>query len=210
MKELFAEYRRRVADDFEVGLRIPYLGLKEARPTQINTLAGAPFFFTTEDVRNENSLGDLTFLVARAWNRPGLSRRLGLEIEAATARGSIPDTHPHRRPSAPVFAGPDRGDRRSGHHQPSVGSPGHPSPVQRGRSRPCLIRVRSPSTSGGEGGVVGYVLDFLPMALATGVGAEVQRPLATVVIGGITTCTLLTLFVLPILYEMIGGHDTKL
>ncbi len=91
-KELFAEYRRRVAHDFEVGLRVPYLGLKEARPTRINTLAGAPFFFTTEDVRNENGLGDLTFLVARAWNRPGLSRRLGLEIETDTARGSIPDT----------------------------------------------------------------------------------------------------------------------
>src|SRR4029078_959387 len=38
---------------------------------------------------------------------------------------------------------------------------------------------------------------FLPMALATGAGAEVQRPLATVVIGGILFLTLLTLFVLP-------------
>jgi len=43
---------------------------------------------------------------------------------------------------------------------------------------------------------------FLPMALSTGVGAEVQRPLATVVIGGMTTSTLLTLFVLPILYAL--------
>lgn len=41
---------------------------------------------------------------------------------------------------------------------------------------------------------------FLPMALSTGVGAEVQRPLATVVIGGILSATLLTLMVLPILY----------
>jgi cobalt-zinc-cadmium resistance protein CzcA len=41
---------------------------------------------------------------------------------------------------------------------------------------------------------------FLPMALNTGVGAEVQRPLATVVIGGIVTDTLLTLVVLPALY----------
>ncbi|MCX7867864.1 MAG: efflux RND transporter permease subunit, partial [Limisphaera sp.] len=41
---------------------------------------------------------------------------------------------------------------------------------------------------------------FLPMALNTGVGAEVQRPLATVVIGGILTNTLLTLLVLPVLY----------
>jgi cobalt-zinc-cadmium resistance protein CzcA len=45
---------------------------------------------------------------------------------------------------------------------------------------------------------------FIPMAISTGVGAEVQRPLATVVIGGITTCTLLTLFVLPTLYLTLG------
>ena len=41
---------------------------------------------------------------------------------------------------------------------------------------------------------------FIPMAISTGVGAEVQRPLATVVIVGVLTSTLLTLFVLPILY----------
>lgn len=41
---------------------------------------------------------------------------------------------------------------------------------------------------------------FLPMALNVGVGAEVQRPLATVVIGGIVSSTLLTLLVLPALY----------
>jgi cobalt-zinc-cadmium resistance protein CzcA len=40
-------------------------------------------------------------------------------------------------------------------------------------------------------------LGFVPMALATGTGAEVQRPLATVVIGGLITCTALTLLVLP-------------
>ncbi len=44
---------------------------------------------------------------------------------------------------------------------------------------------------------------FLPMALSTGVGAEVQRPLATVVVGGVLTSTLLTLFVLPILYLIV-------
>ncbi|MEZ6138920.1 MAG: efflux RND transporter permease subunit, partial [Pirellulaceae bacterium] len=41
---------------------------------------------------------------------------------------------------------------------------------------------------------------FIPMAISTGVGAEVQRPLATVVIAGVTTSTLLTLLVLPLLY----------
>lgn len=44
-------------------------------------------------------------------------------------------------------------------------------------------------------------IGFLPMALATGAGAEVQRPLATVVIGGLVTATLLTLFVLPVIYS---------
>jgi cobalt-zinc-cadmium resistance protein CzcA len=44
---------------------------------------------------------------------------------------------------------------------------------------------------------------FVPMALATGSGAEVQRPLATVVIGGLVTSTLLTLFVLPTLYSFV-------
>ena len=44
-------------------------------------------------------------------------------------------------------------------------------------------------------------IGFLPMALSQGAGAEVQRPLATVVIGGIVTSTLLTLVVLPTLYE---------
>jgi cobalt-zinc-cadmium resistance protein CzcA len=44
---------------------------------------------------------------------------------------------------------------------------------------------------------------FIPMAVAQGAGAEIQRPLATVVIGGIVTSTLLTLIVLPTLYEVI-------
>ena len=47
-------------------------------------------------------------------------------------------------------------------------------------------------------------LGFVPMALNTGIGAEVQRPLATVVIGGIISSTLLTLFVLPVLYAWLG------
>src|SRR5690606_4901687 len=46
-------------------------------------------------------------------------------------------------------------------------------------------------------------IGFVPMALSQGAGAEVQRPLATVVIGGIVTSTLLTLVVLPTLYDMM-------
>jgi len=50
-------------------------------------------------------------------------------------------------------------------------------------------------------------LGFVPMALNTGVGAEVQRPLATVVIGGVVTSTLATLVVLPVLYRTFGGSS---
>ena len=50
-------------------------------------------------------------------------------------------------------------------------------------------------------------LGFVPMALNTGIGSEVQRPLATVVIGGILSSTLLTLFVLPSLYRMLHRTD---
>ncbi|AMO99739.1 cobalt-zinc-cadmium resistance protein CzcA [Collimonas arenae] len=50
-------------------------------------------------------------------------------------------------------------------------------------------------------------LGFVPMALATGTGAEVQRPLATVVIGGILSSTILTLLVLPILYQLFHRRD---
>jgi heavy metal efflux system protein len=50
-------------------------------------------------------------------------------------------------------------------------------------------------------------LGFVPMAIATGVGAEVQRPLATVVIGGLVTCTLATLLALPTLYLRFGGKS---
>jgi cobalt-zinc-cadmium resistance protein CzcA len=49
-------------------------------------------------------------------------------------------------------------------------------------------------------------LGFVPMAFNTGVGAEVQRPLATVVIGGIASSTLLTLLVLPALYRLVHGR----
>jgi cobalt-zinc-cadmium resistance protein CzcA len=48
-------------------------------------------------------------------------------------------------------------------------------------------------------------LGFLPMAVSGGMGAEVQRPLASVVIGGVISSTLLTLLVLPVLYKLFGG-----
>ena len=52
---------------------------------------------------------------------------------------------------------------------------------------------------------------FIPMALSTSTGAEVQRPLASVVIGGLFTSTVLTLFLLPVLYDWVfqGRHDAE-
>jgi cobalt-zinc-cadmium resistance protein CzcA len=46
-------------------------------------------------------------------------------------------------------------------------------------------------------------LGLIPAALARGIGSDVQRPLATVVVGGLVSATLLTLLVLPVLYEVI-------
>jgi len=50
-------------------------------------------------------------------------------------------------------------------------------------------------------------LGFIPMALNTGIGSEVQRPLATVVIGGVISSTILTLFVLPALFRILHSND---
>ena len=52
-------------------------------------------------------------------------------------------------------------------------------------------------------------IGFVPMALAHGAGAEVQKPLATVVIGGLITSTLLTLFVLPTLYNWFEKDEVR-
>ena len=52
-------------------------------------------------------------------------------------------------------------------------------------------------------------LGLLPMLMATGVGAEIQKPLASVIIGGLATSTLLTLFVLPALYHLCSKYSTS-
>jgi len=52
-------------------------------------------------------------------------------------------------------------------------------------------------------------LGFVPMALATGTGAEVQKPLATVVIGGLLSATLLTLLVLPALFACFASKEIQ-
>ena len=52
-------------------------------------------------------------------------------------------------------------------------------------------------------------LGLLPAAVATGVGSDVQRPLATVIVGGLITATLLTLLVLPCAYMLIEGYQSQ-
>jgi len=52
-------------------------------------------------------------------------------------------------------------------------------------------------------------LGFVPMALNTGIGSEVQRPLATVVIGGVISSTILTLFVIPALYRLVHRSEKR-
>jgi cobalt-zinc-cadmium resistance protein CzcA len=64
--------------------------------------------------------------------------------------------------------------------------------LRRGAAEKMRAMILAPLVAG---------LGFLPMAVASSAGAEVQRPLATVVIGGLVTSTLLTLFVLPSVYR---------
>jgi cobalt-zinc-cadmium resistance protein CzcA len=63
----------------------------------------------------------------------------------------------------------------------------------------CLVRLRPVLMT-----ALVAAMGFVPMALNVGVGGEVQRPLATVVIGGIVSNTVLTLLVLPVLYVMLA------
>jgi heavy metal efflux system protein len=69
-------------------------------------------------------------------------------------------------------------------------------PAGRAAFEGAIIRVRPVLMTG-----LVATLGFMPMALSTGAGAEVQRPLATVVIGGLITSCLLTLLVLPTIYR---------
>jgi cobalt-zinc-cadmium resistance protein CzcA len=52
-------------------------------------------------------------------------------------------------------------------------------------------------------------LGLLPMALSTGIGAETQKPLAVVVIGGLVSATLLVLFVMPVLYVLLSRFQGR-
>lgn len=87
----------------------------------------------------------------------------------------------------------------------------------------CMRDLRRDGMAAGEAALVGArrrlrpvlmtaltgALGFVPMAISHSAGAEVQRPLATVVIGGLVTSTLLTLFVLPALFAYFEGRSTR-
>jgi cobalt-zinc-cadmium resistance protein CzcA len=66
-----------------------------------------------------------------------------------------------------------------------------------GQMRPVLMMI------------VVAMLGMVPAALATGIGSDIQRPLATVVVGGLLSTLVLTLFALPALYWLVAGHDGK-
>jgi cobalt-zinc-cadmium resistance protein CzcA len=68
----------------------------------------------------------------------------------------------------------------------------------------CLLRLRPVLIT-----ATVTILGLVPLLLARGVGAEVQRPLATVVVGGLFTSTLLTLFVLPVLYLIVEARRER-
>ena len=77
-------------------------------------------------------------------------------------------------------------------------------PLERAVREGCLVRLRPVLMT-----ALVAAVGFIPMAINVGVGGEIQRPLATVVIGGIFTNTLLTLLVLPALYTLIKGRKAS-
>jgi cobalt-zinc-cadmium resistance protein CzcA len=79
------------------------------------------------------------------------------------------------------------------HHEEGGEAPGTAAAnAARERARPVLMTA------------LVAALGFVPMMIATGVGAEVQRPLASVVVGGLVTSTILTLLVVPTLYPWMS------
>ena len=99
----------------------------------------------------------------------------------------------------------------------AAGAPLHGAPLAYGAAQVVLYADETVpvSTQANLGRQLGWAaelvaaLGFVPMALNTGIGSEVQRPLATVVIGGIMSSTLLTLLVLPALYRLLHGREAR-
>jgi len=76
-------------------------------------------------------------------------------------------------------------------------------PLREAIARGCEIRFRPIVVS-----AIVAVIGFLPAALSHGIGAEIQKPLARVVIGGLISSTALTLFVLPAVYALFAGRQS--
>jgi len=70
--------------------------------------------------------------------------------------------------------------------------------------RGCLLRLRPVLMT-----ATVTILGLVPLLLARGIGAEVQRPLATVVVGGLFTSTMLTLFILPVVYLIVETRRAR-
>ncbi len=78
------------------------------------------------------------------------------------------------------------------------------APVREAIEKGCALRLRPVLMTAAVAAI-----GFLPMALGHGAGAEVQKPLATVVIGGLITSTILTLYVLPVLYAWFESDENR-
>ena len=75
---------------------------------------------------------------------------------------------------------------------------------QWGKSKGAMMRLRTILMT-----ALLASLGLLPMALSTGIGAETQKPLAVVVIGGLVSATLLVLFVMPVLYVILARFQGR-
>jgi cobalt-zinc-cadmium resistance protein CzcA len=94
--------------------------------------------------------------------------------------------------------------RDEGPEAETMGIGGHGLPVREAALQGAAMRLRPVLMTALVAG-----LGFVPMALSHGAGAEMQRPLATVVIGGLITATLLTLYVLPTLYVWLEPDQPR-
>jgi len=104
-----------------------------------------------------------------------------------------PARHPVRARVSFEMPRPGAGRFRLQNQDRGEPAAGAAAAAARNRARPVLMTA------------LVAALGFLPMAFAKGVGAEVQRPLATVVVGGLATSTWLTLVILPVIYPRLSG-----
>ena len=143
------------------------------------------------------SLGSAVDAAARVQRRAARAHRR--HRGAAAARHSALD---QRRASVSSRSPASPCSTASSSSRPSRAARARPALVEAVREGALMRCARADDRAGG-------FLGFVPMAIATGAGAEVQRPLATVVIGGIISSTVLTLFVLPALYVLFRREPSE-